>query len=236
MTLKATHQPIDTGSAAAKAFLDMLGVFAEFETSLRRERQLEGIKAAKAKGIYKGRKSSIDPAEVRRLREVEKLGPTAIARQLGIGRAEHLRAMGIPVVKDLPVGDFVFDHPFARIELKLRPELKPTDIHARHTNCCVKYSSGLAGGGFADMLIMAFNHGGIGGDLDPAMFGEAGIHVALFEAFSRGQVRLASADPLVDPLVELNMLDDERDLVRLRDGAKRLVQIGSHAGGQGHHP
>ena len=150
-----------------------------------------------------------------------------ILMRSGIGRAGHLRAMGIPVVKELPVGDFVFDHPFARIELKLRPELKPTDVHTRHTNCCVKYSSGLAGGGFADMLLMAFNHGGIGGDLDPAMFGEAGIHVALFEAFSRGQVRLASADPLVDPTVALNMLDDERDLVRLRDGARRLVQIGS---------
>ena len=36
--LKATEQPIDTGTAAGKAFLDMLGVFAEFETNLRRER------------------------------------------------------------------------------------------------------------------------------------------------------------------------------------------------------
>jgi DNA invertase Pin-like site-specific DNA recombinase len=43
VSLKATEQPIDTGSAAGKAFLDMLGVFAEFETNLRRERQLEGI-------------------------------------------------------------------------------------------------------------------------------------------------------------------------------------------------
>ena len=42
-----------------KAFLDMFGVFAEFETNLRRERQLEGIAAAKAKGIYKGRPRSI---------------------------------------------------------------------------------------------------------------------------------------------------------------------------------
>jgi len=41
VTLKATDQPIDTGSAAGKAFLDMLGVFAEFETSLRRERYVE---------------------------------------------------------------------------------------------------------------------------------------------------------------------------------------------------
>jgi DNA invertase Pin-like site-specific DNA recombinase len=38
--LKATEQPIDTGTAAGKCFLDMLGVFAEFETNLRRERQL----------------------------------------------------------------------------------------------------------------------------------------------------------------------------------------------------
>ena len=75
VALKATEQPVDTGSAAGKAFLDMLGVFAEFETNLRRERQLEGIKAAKARGVYKGRKPSIDPAEVRRLREEEKLGP-----------------------------------------------------------------------------------------------------------------------------------------------------------------
>ena len=41
--LKATEQPVDTSTAAGKAFLDMLGVFAEFETNLRKERQLEGI-------------------------------------------------------------------------------------------------------------------------------------------------------------------------------------------------
>ena len=58
ITLKATEQPVDTGTAAGKAFLDMLGVFAEFETNLRRERQLEGINAAKARGVYKGRKPS----------------------------------------------------------------------------------------------------------------------------------------------------------------------------------
>ncbi len=49
--LKATEQPIDTSTAAGKAFLDMLGVFAEFETNLRRERQPEGIPKAKAKGV-----------------------------------------------------------------------------------------------------------------------------------------------------------------------------------------
>ncbi len=93
VTLKATEQPIDTRSAAGKAFLDMLGVFAEFETNLRRERQLEGIAAAKARGVYRGRKPSIDPAEVQRLRFEEKLGATEIARRLGVGRASVYRAL-----------------------------------------------------------------------------------------------------------------------------------------------
>ena len=94
IALKATEQPVDTGTAAGKAFLDMLGVFAEFETNLRRERQLEGIRAAKAKGVYKGRRPSIDRAEVRRLRDAEGLGASAIARRLGIGRASVYRVLG----------------------------------------------------------------------------------------------------------------------------------------------
>lgn len=94
VALKATNQPVDTGAAAGKAFPDMLGVFAEFETNLRRERQLEGISAAKARGVYKGRKPSIDAAEVLRMRRDEKLGPAAIARRLGIGRASVYRLLG----------------------------------------------------------------------------------------------------------------------------------------------
>lgn len=93
VTLRATEQPVDTRSAAGKAFLDMLGVFAEFETNLRRERQMEGIAAAKARGVYRGRKPSIDHAEVWRLYTTEKMGATAIARQLGIGRASVYRAL-----------------------------------------------------------------------------------------------------------------------------------------------
>jgi DNA invertase Pin-like site-specific DNA recombinase len=93
VSLKVTEQPIDTSTAAGKAFLDMLGVFAEFETNLRRERQMEGIAQAKAKGVYRGRKPSIDPIEVRRLQVEEKLGATAIAQRLGIGRASVYRML-----------------------------------------------------------------------------------------------------------------------------------------------
>ena len=105
VALKATEQPIDTGTAAGKAFLDMLGVFAEFETNLRRERQMEGIAAAKAKGVYKGRPVAIDPAEIRRLHEGERLGPAAIARRLGIARSSVYRVLPGATRRGPDVGD-----------------------------------------------------------------------------------------------------------------------------------
>jgi DNA invertase Pin-like site-specific DNA recombinase len=90
--LKATEQPIDTSSAAGKAFLDVLGVFAEFETNLRRERQMEGIAAAKKKGVYKGRPRSIDATKIRALLN-EGAGASAVAKTLGIGRASVYRVL-----------------------------------------------------------------------------------------------------------------------------------------------
>ncbi len=89
-SLACIQQPIDTTTAAGKAFLDMLGVFAEFETNLRKERQAEGIAKAKAAGVYTGRKPTIDAAEVRRLRAAG-VGASEIARRLGVGRASVYR-------------------------------------------------------------------------------------------------------------------------------------------------
>jgi DNA invertase Pin-like site-specific DNA recombinase len=91
--LRATEQPIDTSTAAGRCFLDMLGVFAEFETNLRRERQLEGIAKAKAAGVYSGRPATIDAEKVRRLK-AEGTGASAIAKQLKIGRASVYRVLG----------------------------------------------------------------------------------------------------------------------------------------------
>lgn len=79
MTLKvktsnswATEQAIDTSSASGKAFLDMFGVFAEFETRLRQERQREGIVRAKDKSAYEGRKPTAR-AQIQRLPDIKRL-------------------------------------------------------------------------------------------------------------------------------------------------------------------
>lgn len=92
-SLKATEQSIDTSTAAGKCFLSMLGVFAEFETDQRRERQREGIAKAKAAGVYKGRKISIDALSIRKLKS-QGVGPSEIAKRLKIGRASVYRVLG----------------------------------------------------------------------------------------------------------------------------------------------
>jgi DNA invertase Pin-like site-specific DNA recombinase len=92
VTLRATEQPIDTSTAAGKCFFDMLGVFAEFETNVRKERQLEGIAKAKAAGVYKGRKASVPVEEVKQLKTAGR-SPTEIAEELEISRMSVYRAL-----------------------------------------------------------------------------------------------------------------------------------------------
>ena len=89
--LAATEQPVDTSTAAGKAFFDMLGVFAEFETNLRRERQAEGIAAAKQRGAYRGRPPRIDMEAIQQ-RLATGLSPTAIARELKVSRGTVYKA------------------------------------------------------------------------------------------------------------------------------------------------
>ncbi|MBI1180822.1 MAG: helix-turn-helix domain-containing protein [Alphaproteobacteria bacterium] len=90
--LRTVDGEIDTSTASGRAFVGMLAVFAEFETNLRRERQAEGIRKAKAQGKYKGRKPSVDPATVKSLK-ADGLGATAIAEKLGISRQSVYRVL-----------------------------------------------------------------------------------------------------------------------------------------------
>jgi DNA invertase Pin-like site-specific DNA recombinase len=83
--LIAIEQPVNTSTATGKAFFDMLGIFAEFETNLRRERQADGIAAAKIKGIYKGRPPSICQDKIKQ-HLLEGKRPTQIAKELEISR------------------------------------------------------------------------------------------------------------------------------------------------------
>jgi DNA invertase Pin-like site-specific DNA recombinase len=77
----------------------MLGVFAEFETNLRRERQTEGISKAKASGVYKGRPATVDRAGIVRA-YADGMQPKIVARNFGCALStvyEALRQQGLEV-------------------------------------------------------------------------------------------------------------------------------------------
>ncbi len=152
----------------------------------------------------------------------------AILQRSGIGPAALLMRVGIPVAADLPVGENLRDHPIMSALLYLRPDARVDTLMHRHTNCCLRYSSGRAGAGANDMIMIAGNlssHSKRGGGHDVG-FGR--IAVSVYQAFSRGVVRIATPDAAIDPAIDERMLSDERDLVRMRDGVRRLRAICRH--------
>ena len=90
VNLSATEQPISTKDATSRCFLDMLSVFSSFETNLRAERQMDGIKVNKHK--FKGKQTTIDIKRIKALKD-EGLGATAIAKDMGIDRTSVYRLL-----------------------------------------------------------------------------------------------------------------------------------------------
>lgn len=147
----------------------------------------------------------------------------AILQRSGIGRATLLQALGIPIVVDAPVGENLSDHPEVNLILDFRPEAQaaPDD---RFTNCCVRYSSGLAGAGENDMILMSLGPAGV----DETGMSLGRLWLSAFQVFSRGELRITTPDPYIDPEIDLRFLSDERDLVRMHDGARRMFAIVAH--------
>lgn len=86
---------VDTTTSQGKLLIGMLGAVAEFENNLRRERQRDGIEAAKLRGAYKGAKVRIDPVRVREMLG-QGMGAAEIAKLLGCNRATIYRAAKEP--------------------------------------------------------------------------------------------------------------------------------------------
>lgn len=147
-----------------------------------------------------------------------------ILMRSGIGPAADLRALEIPVLTDAPVGCNLLDHPQLSIQLDLKPEARATALDTRHTNCCVRYTSGLADAGTNDMILIAFNL--LGAKPENLRYGH--IWASVYQSFSRGRLTINSADPDASPEIRFHMLSDPRDLIRMRDAMRRLIDLTSH--------
>ena len=90
VTFSATEQSINTKTAEGKCFLNMLSVFSEFETNIRKNRQADGIRANKEK--FKGRGQTIDIDRIKALKG-QGMGATAIGKEMGIDRTSVYRLL-----------------------------------------------------------------------------------------------------------------------------------------------
>jgi DNA invertase Pin-like site-specific DNA recombinase len=84
-------------SPMANLMLSVMGAFAEFERTLIRERQKEGIALAKQRGVYRGRKNSLSPEQVAEMKQRAAGGEpkAALARDFGVSREtiyQYIRA------------------------------------------------------------------------------------------------------------------------------------------------
>ncbi|GAB5471472.1 MAG: recombinase family protein [Rhodospirillales bacterium] len=82
----------DTDDAFSRLQLQLMGAFAEFERNIIRKRQAEGIAKAKERGVYRGRKKTVDDAKIIDLKGQGK-GVSEIATALGVSRMTVYRAL-----------------------------------------------------------------------------------------------------------------------------------------------
>lgn len=155
----------------------------------------------------------------------------ALLLRAGIGDFRALTALGIRVLADRPgVGRNLQDHPALTFCHFLAPEFRLPLSRRRASMTAARFSSGLDGCDGSDMYLSSANR---------AAWHQLGNRLGLFflwcnRPYSRGQVQLASHDPLAAPRVELNLLSDQRDLLRLASGVHTLAQVLRHSALHGH--
>jgi len=148
----------------------------------------------------------------------------ALLMRSGIGPAEQLHAHGITVLADRPgVGANLQEHPLVGIGLHILPQgrLKPT--MRNNFMLCMRFSSGHPDCPPQDMKLSVSNRfawSAVGVQFGTVQFGPN-------KAFSKGFVRLRSADAREEPLIAFNLLSDPRDLQRMMEAVRfvhRLLQ------------
>jgi 5-(hydroxymethyl)furfural/furfural oxidase len=141
----------------------------------------------------------------------------------GIGPVGHLKEMGIPILMGLEgVGQRLMDHPSIALSSFIRPGARMNEHTRRHVQVGLRYSSGLAGVPSGDMFVAV---------LSKSAWHAVGSQIGSLLAFvnktysETGQVKLASRDPLMEPIVEFNLLSDRRDLDRLMSGFRKMAAL-----------
>ncbi len=149
----------------------------------------------------------------------------AMLQRAGIGPAELLQSLAIPVVADRAgVGANLHDHPMISLSSFLHPAARLPLEQRRHIFLGLRWSSGIADCLPTDMYAVAYNRGA----WHPVGWRIGGILVWVNKSYSRGWVKIASRAVDREPEVMFDLLGDERDLRRMRDGVRYLLGLFDH--------
>jgi choline dehydrogenase len=148
----------------------------------------------------------------------------------GVGPADHLSEHGLKVVADVPgVGQNLQDHPLIYLLWDTVPEYEYR-LDVRRLQVSLRYTA--TDSNERNDMIVYMNSASSerperGGDRNTPI--GISMHLALNSADSRGEIRLASTDIADQPLIDFNYMSAPWDLVRMRDGSRRLAEIGEQS-------
>ncbi|MFL6818270.1 MAG: GMC family oxidoreductase [Bradyrhizobium sp.] len=181
----------------------------------------EGTRCVGVKAQVEGREQTFRGREV--VLSCGAIHSPAHLLRAGIGPVGHLKDMGIPIVMALEgVGQRLMDHPSISLSSFIRRGARMNEHTRRHVQVALRYSSGLPGVPSGDMFVVA---------LSKSAWHAVGEQIGSLLTFvnktysETGQVKLASRDPLAEPIVEFNLLSDRRDLDRLIIGFRKTAAL-----------
>ncbi|HVH76804.1 MAG TPA: GMC family oxidoreductase N-terminal domain-containing protein [Stellaceae bacterium] len=178
----------------------------------------EGTRCVGVRALVQGRETEFRGSEV--IVCSGAIHSPAHLLRAGIGPAPQLKDLGIEVLAHVPgVGQRLMDHPSISVSSFIKKEARLNDMTRRHILLALRYSSKIGGAPKGDMFVAGVSKSAwhaVGEQI-------ASLLAAVYKTFSEtGQVRLTSADPRAEPVVEFNLLSDRRDLERLMDAFRRL--------------
>lgn len=150
-------------------------------------------------------------------------GSAAILMRSGIGHADHLTDLGIPVVVDAPVGDRMKEHPFYYNVYALKPEVA---LMTPVAGAIIWTASSEAEPGVLDLHVSGTHI------FDPAQSPTGGAIVlacSVTQPKSKGTIRLSSRDPRAMPDIRFNFFADPSDLRRMKEAVRLSRRIGRTA-------
>ncbi len=188
----------------------------------------EGAKAVGVRGITPGGEREFHGDEV--ILCAGAVGTPQILLLSGIGPADRLRLLDIPVVGHLPgVGRNLRDHPDMPMFWRTRPGF-PLDTNQVNTGTVTLRFTAPGSPYTNDMVIYMGNYSSAtpmrGVDhVEPAGIG---VSQCLYMALSHGELTIRSRDPRQHPHINLNLLDHPFDLERMRASVRMCADLFRH--------